>query len=126
MYWSELFRSSQETSVIIATMVELAQRIEMKRPTVARISGPLSRFPASKPTRAREPRTEITRPKDVTEIKPVHLVPIGRELWGLELEKLLSCGFPNPGKFKVSRSGSILMEPSDRAACPDVTDKSTV
>jgi hypothetical protein len=43
-----------------------AQRMLMKRPTVARTSetgiGPAGRSP----TRASEPRTEITRPKDVT------------------------------------------------------------
>ena len=48
-------------------MVEsVAQRILMKRPTVARTSETGTWLTASSPTRAREPRTEITRPKDVT------------------------------------------------------------
>jgi hypothetical protein len=38
----------------------------MKRPTVARTSETGVWPVASSPTRAREPRTEITRPKDVT------------------------------------------------------------
>ena len=38
----------------------------MKRPTVARTSETGIWPVASSPTRAREPRTEITRPKDVT------------------------------------------------------------
>ena len=38
----------------------------MKRPTVARTSETGIWPAASSPTRAREPRTEITRPKDVT------------------------------------------------------------
>jgi hypothetical protein len=38
----------------------------MKRPTVARTSETGAWLTASSPTRAREPRTEITRPKDVT------------------------------------------------------------
>ena len=59
-------RSSQDTSVIMATMVEFAQRMLMKRPTVARTSEVAIWLAASSPTRASEPRTEITRPKDVT------------------------------------------------------------
>jgi hypothetical protein len=51
--------------VIIATIVEFAQRMLMKRPTVARTSD-MAILLARSPTRAREPRTEITRPKDVT------------------------------------------------------------
>jgi hypothetical protein len=47
-------------------MVEFAQRMLMKRPTVARISEVVIWLTAISPTRAREPRTEITRPKDVT------------------------------------------------------------
>jgi len=67
MYSSELGWFSQDTSVIIAIIVVAeAHRILTKRPTVARASltgiGP----EASSPTRASEPRTEITRPKDVT------------------------------------------------------------
>ena len=57
--------------MIIATMVELAQRILMKRPTVALTSETAIRLAASRPTRASDPRTEITRPKDVTVVKPV-------------------------------------------------------
>jgi hypothetical protein len=38
----------------------------MKRPTVARTSETGVWPVATSPTRAREPRTEITRPKDVT------------------------------------------------------------
>ena len=47
-------------------VVAVAQRILMKRPTVARASETGTWPDASSPTRAREPRTEITRPKDVT------------------------------------------------------------
>ena len=50
----------------MAMMVEAPQRMLMKRPTVARTSETGVWPVASSPTRAREPRTEITRPKDVT------------------------------------------------------------
>jgi hypothetical protein len=63
---SDVGRFSHETSVIMATMVELAQRMLMKRPTVALTSETAIWFFASSPTRASDPRTEITRPKDVT------------------------------------------------------------
>lgn len=49
-------------------MVELAQRILTKRPTVARVSEIAIWLDANTPTRAREPRTEITRPKAATMI----------------------------------------------------------
>jgi hypothetical protein len=39
-------------------------------PTVARISETVVWLVASNPTRARDPRTEITRPKDVTVLEP--------------------------------------------------------
>ncbi|WP_229175235.1 hypothetical protein [Bradyrhizobium ivorense] len=52
--------------MIIATMIELAQRMLTNRPTVARTSESGIWPAARSPTRACEPRTEITRPKDVT------------------------------------------------------------
>ena len=54
----------------MATMVELAQRMLTNRPTVARTAETASWLAASSPTRARDPRTEITRPKDVTVFEP--------------------------------------------------------
>jgi hypothetical protein len=51
--------------------VEFAQRMLTKRPTVALISETAIRLAARRPTRASEPRTEITRPKDVTLVEPV-------------------------------------------------------
>src|SRR5215471_6917961 len=53
-------------------MVDEAPRRLTKRPTVARISETDSWLLASSPIRAREPRTEITRPRDVTVILPSH------------------------------------------------------
>jgi hypothetical protein len=53
----------------MATMVEFAQRMLTNRPTVALISEAGIWPIASSPTRARDPRTKITRPKDVTVIK---------------------------------------------------------
>ncbi|WP_246801570.1 hypothetical protein [Bradyrhizobium genosp. L] len=50
----------------MATMIDEAQRILTNRPTVARISESGIWPPGNSPTRACEPRTEITRPKDVT------------------------------------------------------------
>src|SRR3981189_3648684 len=61
---SEVGRFSQDTSVIIATIVEFEQRMLTNRPTVARTSVWLIWLAPRRPTRAREPRTEITRPKD--------------------------------------------------------------
>src|SRR4051812_7171355 len=65
---SEVGRFSQDTSVIIATIAEFEQRMLTNRPTVARTSVWLMWLAASKPTRAREPRTEITRPKDAVAV----------------------------------------------------------
>ncbi|MGY8631147.1 hypothetical protein RAD15_01455 [Bradyrhizobium sp. 14AA] len=56
--------------MIIATMTELALRILTKRPTVARTSETGIRLSARSPTRASDPRTDITRPKDVTINEP--------------------------------------------------------
>jgi hypothetical protein len=76
--------------VIIATMIELAQRMLTKRPTVARTSEIGIRPSAKSPTRASDPRTEITRPKDVTMNEP------GKNEWfisdyaGPSLDKLLN------------------------------------
>jgi hypothetical protein len=54
----------------MATMVEFVQRMLTKRPTVALISETAIRLVVSSPTRARDPRTEITRPKDATAVEP--------------------------------------------------------
>jgi hypothetical protein len=51
-------------------MVEFAQRMLTNRPTVALTSETPIWLVASSPTRARDPRTEITRPKDVTAVEP--------------------------------------------------------
>jgi hypothetical protein len=56
-------------------MVEFAQRMLTKRPTVARISEEVTWLVAMRPTRASDPRTEITRPKDVT------IVELGCHEW---------------------------------------------
>ena len=56
--------------MIIATMTELELRMLTKRPTVARTSEMGIWLSASSPTRASDPRTEITRPKDVTINEP--------------------------------------------------------
>src|SRR6516165_2212869 len=74
----------------MATTVEAPHRIETKRPTVARISDSGSSLAASMPTRAKEPRTEITRPRDVTAIEPGKSVKRCVRLWLASLEKLLS------------------------------------
>src|SRR6266702_1892570 len=64
---SEVGRFSQDTSVIMAMMVEVApQRMLTNRPTVALTSDRAIWPVARSPSRAMEPRTEITRPKDVT------------------------------------------------------------
>jgi hypothetical protein len=60
---------SQEISVIMAMIVELAQRMLTKQPTVPRASAGAIRLAASKPTRASEPLTEMMRPKDDGEMK---------------------------------------------------------
>ncbi len=56
--------------MIMATMVELAQRMLTNRPTVALTSATAIWLAARSPTRASDPRTEITRPKDVTVAEP--------------------------------------------------------
>src|ERR1700677_22741 len=54
----------------MATMVEFAQRMLTNRPTVALTSDTPIWLVARSPTRARDPRTEITRPKAVTVVEP--------------------------------------------------------
>jgi hypothetical protein len=54
----------------MATMTELAQRMLTKRPTVARTSETGIWLSARSPTRASDPRTEITRPNEVTMDEP--------------------------------------------------------
>src|SRR5437660_12445781 len=61
---------SDVTSVIIATIVEFAQRMLTNLPTVPRTSESGIWPDARRPTRAREPRTEITRPKELTLSNP--------------------------------------------------------
>jgi hypothetical protein len=56
--------------VIIATIVDELQRMLTNFPTVARISETEVWLVAKSPTRARDPRTEITRPKEVTIAEP--------------------------------------------------------
>ena len=81
----------------MATMVELAQRMLTNRPTVALISGTAIWLVASSPTRASDPRTEITRPKDATALEP-YMVSISRarlscpDYAGQSLEKRLNRG----------------------------------
>src|SRR6201995_3385507 len=67
--------------VIMGTMVEVAQRILTNLPTVPRTSESGIWPSASKPTRARAPRTEITRPNDVTGILPaLHMVGLAHTM----------------------------------------------
>jgi hypothetical protein len=68
---SDVGKFSQDISVIMATIVEFVPRRLTKRPTVARISESAVRLVINSPTRASEPRTEITRPKEVTADQPV-------------------------------------------------------
>src|SRR5581483_332751 len=96
---------SDVTSVIMATMVELAQRMLTNLPTVPRTSESGIWPSASRPTRARAPRTEITRPKDVTGILPgisnggfrAHYAQAG-------LDKSLNPGEPRPLKSEAIRT----------------------
>ena len=66
---SEDGRCSQETSVIMATMVEVTLRRLTNRPTVARAAAGDMRPVFKMPTRACDPRTEITRPNEVLEVE---------------------------------------------------------
>jgi hypothetical protein len=93
--------------VIIATMVEVEQRMLTNRPTVARTSVWLRWLAARRPTRAREPRTEITRPKDavavaidMSEIRVAAPFVLPDYCMGL-LEKLLSPGTPKTVKTEA-------------------------
>src|SRR5438270_1859753 len=86
----------------MATMVEFAQRILTKRPTVARTSESPIWLPASSPTRARDPRTEITRPKDVTSLH-LSIAPKG-SLCRRWLDKRLSRTHSELLKSAASRS----------------------
>ncbi|WP_292614829.1 hypothetical protein [Nitrobacter sp. 62-13] len=66
---SEDGRFSQETSVIMATIVEVVLRRLTDRPTVARTAAGDIRLVFRIPTRACDPRTEITRPNEVAEVE---------------------------------------------------------
>src|SRR6266850_246345 len=93
----------------MATMVEVAaQRMLMKRPTVARTSetgiGPAGRSP----TRASEPRTEITRPKDVTMLNLDVMEWTGLHYGRPRLAKRLNRQGSASAKCAASRSGFVL------------------
>jgi hypothetical protein len=103
--------------VIIATIVEFEQRMLTNRPTVARTSVWLIWLAARRPTRAREPRTEITRPKDavaaaidMSEIRVAAPFCFARLCMAL-LEKLLS-----PRTSKTVKTAAFL--PATR--CPAI------
>jgi hypothetical protein len=66
---SEDGRFSQETSVIIATIVEVMLRRLTNRPTVARVAAGDMRPVLRIPTRACDPRTEMTRPKELAVVE---------------------------------------------------------
>src|SRR6266403_2674040 len=101
---SEVGTFSQDTSVIMAMMVEVAaQRMLTNRPTVALTSDGLVLPVARSPSRAMEPRTEITRPKDVTLDEPGCHELIWATLCTRWLEKLLSwdsSGFVKSATFR--------------------------
>ena len=95
--------------MIIATMVEFEQRMLTKRPTVARTSVWLIWLAARRPTRARDPRTEITRPKvaaaveiDMSKNSRRRALCFARLCMAL-LEKLLS-----PGTAKTVKTATFL------------------
>jgi len=91
-------------------MVEAPQRMLMKRPTVARTSETGVWPVASSPTRAREPRTEITRPKDVTVFEPGCL-EMGLAQYGqFQLAKRLSRRDSASAKSAPSGSGFVLQQ----------------
>src|SRR5215468_648131 len=96
----------------MATIIEPAQRMLTKRPTVARTSDVGMLLVAKSPTRASEPRTEITRPKDVTAINPSTSRMVSSALSGLRLDKLLS-----PRRFPLSQIGGS-RRPPDAAIDP--------
>src|SRR6266851_10330675 len=92
----------------MATMVEFAQRMLTKRPTVARTSARPILLTARSPTRAREPRTEITRPKDVTVLNlACHEIGSGA-LCRCELPKRLNRPGSGFAKSAASWSGFVL------------------
>ncbi len=98
--------------MIMATMMELAQRMLTKRPTVARASERPNRLAARSPTRARDPRTEITRPKDVTVVEPGMLrVWVTGYFRGSELEKRLSEGRSGSVKSATSCQDLVVLDP---------------
>jgi hypothetical protein len=100
--------------VIIATIVEFEQRMLTNRPTVARTSVWLIWLAARRPTRAREPRTEITRPKDavaaaidMSEIRVAAPFCFARLCMAL-LEKLLSPKAVEDGQNRDIFAGDAL------------------
>src|SRR5260370_10982965 len=93
-------------------MLEFAQRMLPNRPTVARTSASPIRLAARSPTRARDPRTEITRPKDVTVVEPGRLGGwVTGYFRGSGLEKRLSEGRSGSGKSATSCQGFVVLDP---------------
>src|SRR4051794_31677859 len=108
----------------MATMVELAQRILTKRPTVALTWETAIWLAASSPTRARDPRTEITRPKDVTAVEPgMSWVGIKPPLCRRGLEKRLNRSGSGLVKSAVSWSGFDLSDSPDHLHRPAFSSK---
>ena len=94
----------------MATMVEVAQRMLTKRPTVARVSEIGIWFAANTPTRAREPRTEITRPKAVTMID-LGIVKEVFSLWQSVAGQRVKPGDPRIGQI-CGIGGALPFEPA--------------
>jgi hypothetical protein len=88
----------------MATMVEFAQRMLTNRPTVARTSERPIWLTARSPTRASDPRTEITRPKDVTVIEPGFRIWVRTSLWTRVVGETVK-----PRRFRVRQIRDILV-----------------
>src|ERR1700744_5675575 len=94
-------------------MIEAEQRMLTKRPTVPRTSEIGIWLCANSPTRASEPRTEITRPKEVTDIPGCLETKFDCHYAGWSLHKMLS-----PRNRESLKSAAFWFVEPRRFGCP--------
>ena len=97
----------------MAMMVEVAQRMLTKRPTVPRISDGVIGFIAKSPSRANEPRTEMMRPKDAVAVRPLieefaFRVPVRVDYAVHGLDKLLKAEGISDAVKRAGRNWTVL------------------
>jgi hypothetical protein len=112
-------RGNGDVTVGAPEIIEPAQRMLTKRPTVARTSEIGIRLSVKSPTRACDPRTEITRPKDVTMNEPGKSNGFGLDYARSSLDKRLNARRRRFVKSATIRPGNLFQMHTCRENRPE-------